>query len=137
MDERRLNSAFVERLSLILIIGSLTAALLILLDPVITFTLLGDSVDVKIGGDGFSEQLKGAVISAIIISGFSGVISYWLGASKSGDKAQESVNTIAQNAAPNQAAAVAAQAINAGGAPQRPLSAEEIQAAAIKPPVTN
>lgn len=98
MIERRV-SRYIEKLSMVLVVVSSIGAILVLVDPVISFAFTGGTT-IKIGGTGFSDQLKGAVVSLILVGGFSAVISYWLGASNQGDKAQDSVNTMAQQAAP-------------------------------------
>ncbi len=98
---------FIERLSCLLVVFSAAGAALVLLDPVLSFALPSGTA-IKLGGNGFSDQMKGAVIMLVLIAGFSAVVSYWLGASNQGDKAQENVNAIAAAAAPAQAAAVAA-----------------------------
>ncbi len=100
------NKQFVERLSCILVLVSSLGAMLVLVDPVVVLTTSSGTI-FKIGGTGFSDQLKGAVISLILVSGFAAVIAYWLGASNQGGKAQDSVNTIAQAAGPATAAAAA------------------------------
>lgn len=134
-EEKRaanLNGTFVEKLSMCLIRGSMAGAALILLDPTMAYTF-ADGTVFHLGGTGFSEQLKGAVISAILITGFAGVITYWLGASKQGDKAQDSVNSIAQAAGPAVAAAAVIQAQNANDNGQRSLTAEELAAKPKQP----
>jgi len=93
------------------VVVSSIGAILVLVDPVITFALMNGTT-IHIGGNGFSDQLKGAVVSLILVSGFAAVIGYWLGASDQGMKAQESVNDIAK-AAP----AVAAARVAAGTGP--------------------
>jgi ribosomal protein L40E len=107
MIERRHTGRFIETLSLALVIVSSIGAMIVLIDPVISFATASGTT-IKVGGTGFSDQLKGAVVSLILVSGFAAVIAYWLGASNQGAKAQDSVNTIAQSAAPTTAAAVAA-----------------------------
>lgn len=112
---------FVERLSCLLIIFSAIGAMLVLIDPILTINL-GNGNSVKIGGEGFDDQMKGAVLTLILVAGFTAVVNYWLGASNQGDKAQESVNAIAAAAAPAQAAAVAA----ATGQPPAPIVAQTV-----------
>lgn len=112
MDRRASDTSagdrcFVRWLSLVLVIVSSIGAMIVLIDPVITFVQTSGTT-IKIGGEGFSDQLKGAVVSLILVAGFASVITYWLGASNQGQRAQESVSTIATQAAPLQAAAVAA-----------------------------
>lgn len=127
MIERRSGDAsvgdrcFVRWLSLTLVIVSSIGAMIVLIDPVITFAV-SDGSTIKIGGTGFSDQLKGAVVSLILVSGFAAVIAYWLGASNQGQRAQEQVGTIATTAAPMQAAAVAA----ARSEPVAPVKTESL-----------
>lgn len=106
MEERR-SKKFVETLSCLLVIFSSMGALLVLVDPVIAFTTAGGTM-VKLGGDGFAEQMKGAVVMLVLVGGFTAVINFWIGSSDQGAKAQESVNVIAKASAPTTAAAVAA-----------------------------
>ncbi len=105
VDKRQ--GAFIEKLSMMLVVLASIGTIIVLIDPVFTFQFEGGTT-LHVGGQGFSDQLKGAVVSLILVSGFAGVIAYWLGASNTGDKAQDSVSQIAAAAAPAQAAAVAA-----------------------------
>ena len=107
---------FIERLSCLLIVFSAFGALFVLVDPVLTLQL-GNGHSIKIGGEGFDDQMKGAVLMLILVAGFTAVVQYWLGASNTGDKAQENVNAIAAAAAPAQAAAVAAATGTGSGLP--------------------
>lgn len=108
MVERRADQGrFLQVLSMVLVIVSSIGAMIVLIDPVVTFSPVQGTV-IKIGGSGFSDQLKGAVVSLILVSGFAAVITYWLGASNTGQKAQDSVNSIAQAAPAVASAAVAA-----------------------------
>lgn len=90
---------FVERLSCVLVVFSAFGALYVLIDPVLSFKLANGNT-FSLGGNGFADQMKGAVLMLILIAGFTAVVNYWLGASNTGDKAQESVNAIATAAAP-------------------------------------
>lgn len=121
------DRCFVRWLSLVLVIVSSIGAMIVLIDPVITIAAHGGST-IKVGGTGFSDQLKGAVVSLILVSGFAAVIAYWLGASNQGQRAQEQVGTIATTAAPMQAAAVAAARSEPVPAPASgaPMTAETI-----------
>ncbi len=98
---------FIERLSCLLVVFAACGALYVLIDPVLVLQL-GNGNTLKVGGNGFADQMKGAVLMLILVAGFTAVVQYWLGASNTGDKAQENVNAIAAAAAPAQAAAVAA-----------------------------
>ena len=124
---------FIERLSFWLVLFSAAGAFLVLLDPIVTFAW-ENGTSIKIGGQGFADQMKGAVVMLVLIAGFTAVVQYWLGASSSGDKAQDSVNQIAAAAAPAQAAAVAA----ATGQPPAPgaIAADTVNVAADTANVT-
>lgn len=76
--ERR-SSVFTERLSLFMALVAAFGGIYVILDPVITVEVSWG--EVKIGGDGFSEQLKGAVVAMILIEGWKAVKEYWLGSS--------------------------------------------------------
>lgn len=108
-SERRAAGPFQERLSLFMVIVAALGAAWVLVDPKLTVPV-GDVV-VNLGG-GFSNDLKGAVISAILIGGWSAVKEYWLGSSAGGEKKAEAVSRIAEAAAPA-AAAVAERAAGA------------------------
>ena len=125
IPDRRKSGKFIESLSLLLVIASSLGALLVLVDPVIALKTDAGTI-IKLGGEGFSDQIKGAVVALILVAGFSAVVSYWLGSSDQGGKAQESVNTIAQASAPTTAAAVAAATGSPPVAPVGPLQAENV-----------
>ena len=107
--ERREASRYTERLSTFMMGVAAFGGAWVLLDPVFTITLWGQIV--KIGGEGFSSDLKGAVVSLILIGGWTAVKEFWLGASASGQKQSESMSRIAEAAAPATAAAVAAAVV--------------------------
>lgn len=92
MDRRK--SVFPERLSIRVIWIAGVGAFLVLLDPSVTLTFYGQVI--KIGGDGFSSELKGAVITIMLIGGWTAVMSFWLGASDSMAKQQASMARIAE-----------------------------------------
>lgn len=119
MMERR-QGKFTERLSIFMCVVAALGAAAVLLDPKITFTFWSDTASVAIGGDGFSADLKGAVITAILISGWTAVKEYWLGASDAGKTQSESISRIAEASAPV-AAAAAAAAIGA------PITTDDVQ----------
>jgi hypothetical protein len=108
--ERRAGR-FTERLSMFMCVVAAMGAAAVLLDPKFTFNVAGQTI--AIGGDGFSADLKGAVITAILISGWTAVKEFWLGASASGQNQAESMSRIAEAAAPATAAAVAAAVVPA------------------------
>ena len=70
---------FTERLSWFMVVTASCGALLVLIDPQIKFTFGSDTF--SFGGAGFSADLKGAVVSLILIGGWSAVKEYWLGSS--------------------------------------------------------
>ena len=89
---------FTEKLSLFMVTVAALGAFMVLIDPKWAGTVFGATV--SLGGDGFSADLKGAVISAILIGGWTAVKEYWLGASAGGQNQAESMSRIAE-AKPN------------------------------------
>lgn len=116
----RRGRSFLECLTYIVIFIAGAGGMYVLIDPVLTVTIGGQSI--KIGGDGFAEQMKGAVIQTLLIGGWTTALAYWLGASKQGQESAQAVSQIAVSAAPSQAAAVAA-ARSEPAAPIPPTSA--------------
>lgn len=96
--DRRQEGQFREQLSKWMMIVAALGGAYVLLDPQVTFTFWNQTV--KIGGEGFSADLKGAVVSLILIGGFTSVKEYWLGASATGQKQAESMSRIAEASAP-------------------------------------
>lgn len=94
MEERR-SSRYTEKISTFMVLVAALGAYIVLVDPKISLTILGQTFTVD-GGD-FSADLKGAVISAILIGGWTAVKEYWLGASAGQAKQSE---TIARLVAP-------------------------------------
>lgn len=115
MDERR-ASTFAERLSLWVVFIAALGAFMVLIDMKATVTISGQVF--QIGGDGFSSELKGAVITIMLIGGWTAVMGFWLGQSDSGQQQARSMSRIAEQA-PNVAAAVVAAATGTGGAAQQ------------------
>lgn len=97
MEEHR-ASPFTESLSKFMVVTAALGAFIVLFDPKFTLTFWGQIV--TIGGDGFSADLKGAVISAILIGGWTAVKEYWLGSSLGNVKSAESVQRIAEGVPP-------------------------------------
>lgn len=91
-------SKFTERLSLFMVVIAALGGFLVLLDPRVTFPYGVNGVQLMIGGDGFSADLKGAVVSLILIGGWSAVKEYWLGSSASSDKKSETIAAVAVTA---------------------------------------
>ena len=121
MIDRRASS-FIERLSWFMAWMAALGGMYVILDPVITLKF--SWADIKVGGEGFSEQLKGAVVALILVEGWKAVKEFWLGASASGQKQQESITRIAEGSSPAQAAAVAAA--TGGGVQTGPIQAGNV-----------
>ena len=96
MNPERRSGAFIERLSCLLVVFSALGAALVLIDPMFAIEFGGGTM-IKIGGNGFSDQLKGAVVMLVLIAGFTATVNYWLGASDQGAKAQDTINSVAAN----------------------------------------
>ena len=131
MEERR-ASPFTEKLSMFMVGVAALGAFVVLLDIKYTVTIGGAVI--QIGSDGFSADLKGAVISAILIGGWTAVKEYWLGASVGSVKSAESMQRIAEKA-PEVAAAVVAASAPAAVTPA-PVNPETgvVPAAEVAPP---
>lgn len=99
MEERRAGR-FTETLSMFMVATAALGAFLVLLDPKLTITIAGQ--DLALGGDGFSADLKGAVISAILIGGWTAVKEYWLGSSAGSEKKSDTINRLTEGTAPTQ-----------------------------------
>lgn len=102
MIERRTNTRFTERLSTFMVMVAAAGAFVVLIDPKVELSWI------TFNGDGFSADLKGAVISAILIGGWTAVKEYWLGSSAAGAETGKSMSRIAEASAPSAALAVAA-----------------------------
>lgn len=99
--ENRRSGDFIERLSYLLVIGAYIGGFIVLLDIKLTLSWIAL-------GSGFSPEVKGVVLQSMLITGFAAVVAFWLGTTKQGQDQAQSVNKIAEAAAPAQAAAVAA-----------------------------
>lgn len=117
MEERRASS-FIQRLSYIVVAIAGFGGMYVLIDPIFSITVFGQAV--KIGGAGFSEQLKGAVVQSLLIGGWTTLIVYWFGQSASGQEQQKTVSRIAEQSAPTSAAAAASATAAASVAPPPP-----------------
>ena len=93
MEERR-ATPFTEKLSWFMALAAAGGGVYVILDPVIAFKL--SWIDIKLGGEGFSEQLKGAVVALILIEGWKAVKEYWLGSSVGTVKSAETIQRIAE-----------------------------------------
>lgn len=92
IPERRAK-VFTERLSWFMALVAASGGIYVILDPVIEFHLSWATI--KLGGEGFAEQLKGAVVALILIEGWKAVKEYWLGSSAGGQKQADAVSQIA------------------------------------------
>ena len=101
MPERRQYSRYTEELSSFMLRVSAAGGAYVLIDPVFTFTffIFGKEQILKIGGEGFSADLKGAVVSLILIGGWTALKEFWLGSSASGQTQSESMSKIAETMA--------------------------------------
>ena len=94
MIDRR-ASKFTERLSLFMVRVAAVGAAYVLLAPKLTFSLYGQVIE--IGSEGFSADLKGAVVSLILIGGWSAVKEFWLGTSASSEKQTDALQRMVEN----------------------------------------
>ena len=94
MVDRR-ASKFTERLSLFMVRVAAVGAAYVLLEPKFTF-MIYDQV-IAVGGEGFSADLKGAVVSLILIGGWSAVKEFWLGTSASSEKKSDALQRMVEN----------------------------------------
>ena len=94
MVERR-ASKFTERLSLFMVRVAAIGAAYVLLEPKFTF-MIYDQI-IEIGSEGFSADLKGAVVSLILIGGWSAVKEFWLGTSASNEKQTDALQRMVEN----------------------------------------
>ncbi len=109
----RRHNDFLQRLSYVLVGIAALGGFMILIDPQVTLTL-GNGATLKFGSDGFSQELKGAVVTTMLLGALTAVVSFWFGASKQGQDNAQSVQRIAENA-PLVAANVVANAAAPSG----------------------
>lgn len=126
--ERR-HPKFIEALSRFMVRVSALGAMWVLIDLRLNLTILvyGQPQVIQIGGGGFSDQLKGAVIALILVSGYTAVKEFWLGASAGGQEQQASMARIAENSAPVAAAAAAAAAPNGSTVKDMHVEADTVE----------
>lgn len=128
MERRREPTRFTERLSTFMVFVAAGGAAWVLMDPRSDTPFFG----FVLGGEGFSADLKGAVITAILIGGWTAVKEYWLGASDSSRNQVASISRIAEGAAPATAAATAASAATTAAAAATAASAATAAAVIAK-----
>lgn len=93
-DRRR--DDFLHKLALRMLWIAAVGAFVVLIDPRMTFPISADIV-VQIGSkEGFSPDLKGAVVSLILIGGFTAVKEFFFGSSAGREKQGEALSRIAE-----------------------------------------
>jgi len=109
MDEERKSGRrsgdFIERLSLVLVVGAFLGAFIVLFDVKLTLKLWDQTIQI---GSGFAPETKGMVLQSMLITALTAVVGFWYGTTKQGQDQAQSVNKIAESAAPTTALAVAA-----------------------------
>lgn len=101
VDQRRRSGDFIEKLSMLLVIGAFIGGFIVLLDIRFVLTLWGQVI--QVGKEGFSPEVKGVVLQSMLITGFAAVVAFWLGTTKQGQDQAQSVNKIAEAVAPPKA----------------------------------
>lgn len=134
IEQRKRSGDFVERLSMFLVLGAFLGGFIVLLDVRFVLTLWGQVI--QVGKEGFSPEVKGVVLQSMLITGFAAVVGFWLGTTKQGQDQAQSVNKIAEAAAPSQAVAVAAARAPVPDVPLAPIppAADPSTAAPIDQP---
>lgn len=89
---------FTERLSLFMLRVAAFGAAYVLLDP--SVWIKDGKFNFLLNSGGFSADLKGMVIAAILIGGWTAVKEFWLGASASGQDQAQSMSRIAEASTP-------------------------------------
>jgi hypothetical protein len=87
--ERR-SKVFIEKLSMFMVSVAALGAFIVLFDPKFVITIAGQTISLG-GATGFSADLKGAVVSLILIGGWTAVKEYWLGSSAGSDKKSDAI----------------------------------------------
>ena len=95
----RRDPKFIEKLSMYMVVVATAGAFLILLDPKVTLTIYGQVIN--LGGDPYSQELKGAVIMGMLLGGWSGVQKFWLDSSASQKEQSQAMSRIAEAASPS------------------------------------
>ena len=102
----RRDPKFTERISMYMVVVATIGAFLILLDPKFTLTIAGQAI--TIGGEGFSQELKGAVVTIMLLGGWTSVQKFWLDTSETAKTQSQSMARIAEAAPVGTVAAMAA-----------------------------
>lgn len=103
MIERR-NDVFTQSVSMWMLKAATVGAIIVLADVRFTLTFAGQIFSI---GSGFSPDLKGAIISIMLIGGWTAVKEYWLGSSAGSAARAQTIDKIVQDAPATQAAQVA------------------------------
>lgn len=104
-DKHRRSGDFIEKLSVILVVGAFLGAFLVLFDVKAALVFYGQTITI---GSGFAPETKGMVLQSMLITALTAVVGFWYGTTKQGQDQAQSVSKIAESAAPTQARAVAA-----------------------------
>ena len=102
----RRDPKFTERISMFMVAVATIGAFLILLDPKFTLTVYGQVIN--IGGEGFSQELKGAVVTIMLLGGWTSVQKFWLDTSDTARTQSQSIARIAESSPIGTVAAMAA-----------------------------
>lgn len=117
--EHQRSESFVEKLSIILVIGAYLGGFIVLLD--IKFVLTFGEQVITIGKkEGFSPELIGVVLQSMLITGFAAVVGYWLSTTKQGQEQAQTMSKIAE--APTVAATIALNEPKVTAAPINPAT---------------
>ncbi len=84
-ERRQSNTTFLYCLSIMLVLFSFGGAAWVLMDPLIVVGPFSWG-SIAIGRTPFSADLRGSVVSTILVGGFAGVVGYWLGSSNATNK---------------------------------------------------
>lgn len=103
--ERR-DPKFTERISMYMVVVATIGAFLILLDPKFTLTIGGQVI--AMGGEGFSQELKGAVVTIMLLGGWTSVQKFWLDTTDTAKIQSQSIARIAEASPVDTVAAMAA-----------------------------
>ena len=119
MIERRAMK-FTESVSMFMLRAATVGALVVLADIRFTFDLGGQVIAI---GSGFSPDLKGGIITIMLIGGWTAVKEYWLGSSAGSAERAQTIDAIVTGAPAAQAVQVAAiaAAIKAPAPPVAPV----------------
>lgn len=96
----RRPSKYIEKVSSFMLVTAAIGGFLILIDPQIVIDGT-PGWTLRLGSDGFSSELKGAVVTLMLIGGWTAIKEYWLGASAAGQTQSDTMSRIAEGVPPN------------------------------------